>query len=159
LSPGPPVRYFNWFRSKDLATVVELEVPGRMEVVDDLEATVVQIGARGGLDPDTAHFLGVAMREALTNAIRHGNGCAPDRPVQVRIALDDGCLTLTVRDWGPGFEAAALPDPDAPENRCLGCGRGIFFMRRFADEVVFHHPEGGGQAVELRKRLPASRPS
>jgi serine/threonine-protein kinase RsbW len=139
-----------------VATVVELEVPGRMEVVDDLEAVVVQLGTRAGLDPDASYFLGVALREALTNAIRHGNGLAPGCPVQFRIALEDGCLSLTVRDWGPGFEPSALPDPHAPENRCLGCGRGILFMRRFADEVVFHRPEGGGQAVELRKRLPAA---
>ena len=127
--------------------------------MDDLEAVAVRLGTRGGLDPDASHFLGVALREALMNAIRHGNGSAPGRPVQVRIALDDGCLSLTVRDWGPGFEAEALPDPVAPENCCLGCGRGIFFMRRFADEVVFHHPDGGGLAVELRKRLPAERPA
>jgi serine/threonine-protein kinase RsbW len=137
-----------------VATVVELEVPGRLEVVDDLEAVVVQLAARGGLDPDASHFLGVALREALMNALRHGNGLAPGRPVEVRIALGDGCLSLTVRDWGPGFEAEALPDPSAPENRRLGGGRGIFFMRRFADEVVFRRVEGGGQAVELRKRLP-----
>ena len=102
----------------------------------DLEAVVVQLGTRGGLDPDSSYFLGVALREALTNAIRHGNGLAPSCPVQFRIALEDGCLSLTVRDWGPGFEASALPDPDAPENLHLGCGRGILFMRRFADEVV-----------------------
>ncbi len=137
--------------------MVELEVPGRLEVVDDLEAAAVELGAQGGLDADACHFLGVALREALTNAIRHGNGLAPGT-LQVRFALDDGCLSLTVRDFGPGFDADALPDPDAPENRCLGCGRGIFFMRRFADEVVFYHPDGGGLAVQLRKRLPA-RPS
>lgn len=141
-----------------MATVVELDVPGHIEVVDDLEAVVVQLGIRGGLDPDAAHFLGVALREALMNAIRHGNGSTDGPRIQVRIALDDGCLSLTVRDWGPGFDAEAIPDPDAPENRCRGCGRGVFFMRRFVDEVVFHRPEGGGQAVELRKRLPVGWP-
>lgn len=134
--------------------MVEIEVPGRMEVVDGLEATVVRLGTGAGLDPDSAMFLGVALREALTNAIRHGNGCAPEPAIQVCIALGIDTLSLTVRDWGPGFEVDALPDPAAPENRCRGGGRGIFFMRQFADEVLFHHPEGGGQAVELRKRLP-----
>jgi len=125
-----------------------------MEVVDDLEATVVRVGSRIGLDPDSAYFFGVALREALTNAIRHGNARAPGSPVQIRLVVERRCLSVAVRDWGPGFEIASLPDPAASENRCRGCGRGIFFMRRFADEVVFHHPEGGGQAVELRKRLP-----
>ncbi len=134
--------------------MVEIEVPGRMEVVDDLEATLVRLGKRTGLDSDSAHFLGVALREALTNAIRHGNGCAPERPVQVCIVLEGGCLSVTVRDWGPGFDADSLPDPAAPENRCRGCGRGIFLMRQFADEVVFQRPAGGGQSVELRKRVP-----
>ena len=138
--------------------MVELDVPGQIEVVDDIEAVVVQLGIRGGLDPDAAHFLGVALREALTNAIRHGSGSTAGPRIEVRIALDDGWLSLTVRDWGPGFVAEAIPDPEAPENRWRGCGRGIFFMRCFADEVVFQRPEGWGQAVELRKRLPAARP-
>jgi serine/threonine-protein kinase RsbW len=137
-----------------MATVVEVEVPGQIEVIDDLEDSVVRLGQRNGLDPDASYFLGVALREALLNAILHGRALAHGRPVQVRIAIGEGWLSVTVRDFGPGFEPETVPDPVAPENCFRGCGRGIFFMRRFADEVVFHRPQDGGQSVELRKQLP-----
>lgn len=141
-----------------MATAIEIEVPGRMQVVDDLEAILVWVANRAGLDPDAAHFLGVALREALINAIRHGKSLdaessAAEPPVQVCILDEGGCLSVSVRDWGRGFDPDMLPDPAAPENQKRGSGRGIFFMRQFADEVVFRQPDGGGQVVELRKRL------
>ncbi len=121
--------------------------------IEQLEALAVRIGAAGGLDPDSASFLGVAVREAIMNALRHGTG--PEGPrVTVRIEVAGGRdLVLTVRDHGPGFDPSRLPDPLAPENLCRGCGRGVFYMRQFTDEVVFRFPRRGGTVARLRKRL------
>ena len=75
-----------------MTTVVELEVPGRMDVIDDLEDSVVRLGQTNGLDPDASYFLGVALREALLNAILHGRALDHGRPVQVpvQIGASDG---------------------------------------------------------------------
>ena len=123
--------------------------------IEAVEALAVRIGQSRGLDSEGAHFLGVALREAVVNALHHGAG--PDGPrVTVRIEVARGQdLVLTVQDRGPGFDPSRLPDPLSPENVCRGCGRGIFYMRRFTDEVSFVFPRRGGTVARLRKRLPA----
>jgi serine/threonine-protein kinase RsbW len=131
---------------------------GRLEVnngphcestLERLEAFAVGLARLGGLDPDGAHFLGVALREAVINALRHGRGAAW---VALRLARR-GVLVMTVRDRGPGFDPSRLPDPLAPENLVKGCGRGIFYMRRFTDRVSFFFPRQGGAVVRLEKRV------
>lgn len=122
--------------------------------IEAVEALAVRVGETRGLDSDGAHFLGVALREAVVNALRHGTG--PDGPrVSVRIEVArEHELVLTVQDRGPGFDPSRLPDPLSPDNLCKGCGRGVFYMRRFTDEVSFVFPRRGGTVTRLRKRLP-----
>ena len=62
-------------------------LPNRLLYLPLDSATVVRLGTRAGLDPDSAYFFGVALREALTNAIRHGNGWDAARPVQVSVSV------------------------------------------------------------------------
>ena len=134
---------------------IEIEIPSRLADIESLEAMTVGLGLASGLDPDAAHFFGIALREAVTNAVRHGS--APDPELPLRLAFDlgrDRCFDVSVRDWGPGFEPGTLTNPLAPENLSSGNGRGIFFMRRFADEVGFSFPPDGGCMVSLRKRIP-----
>ena len=133
---------------------VEVDVASRLEVIDALEEAAVDFAVAAGLDREPAQLFGLAVREALTNAIRHGNGLDPERPVRVSFGRDDaGGLLVHVRDWGPGFVPSEVPDPRLPQQIGLGCGRGLFFMRRFADEVRFEFPSEGGCVVSLRKRL------
>jgi serine/threonine-protein kinase RsbW len=141
-----------------LAGPISREGEGRLEVSDGphcestlqrIEALAVRLARLGGLDPDGAHFLGVALREAIVNALRHGRGAAW---VALRLARK-GVLVMTVRDRGPGFDPSRLPDPLAPENLVKGCGRGIFYMRRFTDRVSFSFPRQGGAVVRLEKRV------
>jgi len=133
---------------------LEVEVASRLEVIDSLEEAAVDFGLAAGLDRESAQLFGLALREALTNAMRHGSGLDPGQSVRVSFARDDtGSLVLHVRDWGPGFVPAAVPDPRLPQQVELGCGRGLFFMRRFADDVRFDFPPEGGCLVSLRKRL------
>jgi serine/threonine-protein kinase RsbW len=122
--------------------------------IEALEALAVRIGSAGGLHADAACFLGVALREAVMNALHHGAGGGGPR-VTVGFAVTSAREVLfTVRDHGPGFDPAAVPDPLAPENLPSGHGRGILFMRRFADEVSFRFPRRGGTVARLRKALP-----
>jgi len=125
--------------------------------VDWLEETVVRIARAGGLVADEADFLGVAVREAVLNALRHGRG--PDGRCHIVVRLRNAfgrLLAVTVRDRGPGFNPAGVADPCLPENVPKGSGRGIFYMRRFADRVSFAFPRSGGVVVRIGKRLPGS---
>ena len=92
----------------------------------------------------------LALREALVNAIVHGNQEDPQKRIHVRCRLTtDGEVSMTVQDEGPGFEHDAVADPTAPENRLRAQGRGISLMRALMDEVEF---EKGGSVVHMRKR-------
>ena len=115
----------------------------------------MRIAGGAGLDEDGAYYLGVAVREALMNAISHGRNHR--RRVAVSFRMVEGpALVITVRDRGPAFDPKTLQDPLLPENLEKGSGRGLFYMRRFVDEVRFAFPTRGGTVARLLKRLPST---
>jgi serine/threonine-protein kinase RsbW len=130
--------------------------PDGEAAIDDVEELAVRMGRAGGLAPDEAVFVGVALREAIVNALRHGR--SPDGgPTRIGLHLTPGCLSITVRDRGPGFDPETVPDPCAPENLCRASGRGIHYMRCFTDRVSFAFPRAGGSVVRLSKMTQRSR--
>ena len=91
-----------------------------------------------------------ALREALANAMLHGNQQDADKRVDVACrCTPDGEVSITVQDEGLGFECGMVPDPTAPNNRLRTSGRGIYLMRMLMDEVRF---ERGGALVFMRKK-------
>lgn len=99
---------------------------------------------------DGGEDIEIAVREAITNAIVHGNHEDPDKPVYVTSRCDaDGDVSITIRDQGQGFDNRAVPDPTTPENRLSPHGRGIYLMHALMDEVCF---EEGGTVVTMLKK-------
>jgi serine/threonine-protein kinase RsbW len=95
----------------------------------------------------------VAIQEALANAVIHGCGNNPSQMVHCQVDCTDSAIAITVRDPGPGFDVASLPDPTSMENLAEEHGRGIFLLRSLMDEVRF---EDGGRLLQMRKlRRPA----
>ena len=126
--------------------------------IDGIEEEAVRIARAGGLPDDNARFLGVALREAIVNALRHGRHADGHCEVDVRVRkLFGRVLSMMVRDRGPGFDPTNVADPCLPENAARNCGRGIYFMRQFADRVKFDFPPEGGVVVRLAKRLPGRK--
>ncbi|MEP6769851.1 MAG: ATP-binding protein [Acidobacteriota bacterium] len=105
------------------------------------------------LPDETRHWILMALREALANAIKHGNG--QDRAKRVHLEMDVTAriLRIHIRDEGEGFDPEKVEDPLAPENRFKTSGRGIFYMKTFMDEVRFQRAEGGGMELFLTKNL------
>ena len=93
----------------------------------------------------------LALREALSNAMLHGNRGDASKLVHVRCRCEcGGGLSVVVRDQGQGFDANKVPDPLAFENLGAEHGRGIHLMKLAMDEVSF---ERGGTEVHMRKKL------
>ena len=94
----------------------------------------------------------VALTEAVTNAILHGNKGNPEKKVDIICDSNGNYLTFTVKDEGDGYDPSNLPDPTAPENIEKPSGRGVFLMRNLADKVEFFD---NGKSVSLNFKVVA----
>ena len=104
-------------------------------------------------DEDSAHWIGMSVRETVTNAIQHGNKLDLSKKVDICFEVMPDQLSITVKDQGSGFKADEIPNPLAPENLLKPSGRGIFYIRTFMDEVEFRSPSQGGTEVYMVKRI------
>lgn len=130
-----------------------LTIGSRFENIELVQMAVDEALGERGVAEDVRHWVGLALREAVANAIKHGNGQDPSKRVDVAVELGESALSLSVADEGRGFDPDGVRDPLAPENRFRADGRGIFYMRKFMDEVSYSFSPGGGTVVTLRKRL------
>ncbi len=141
----------------DTGHTVHLEFPSLFEMIDLVQALTDQLGRTLGFDEDAQHWVGVAVRESVINAIKHGNRFDAAKRVELEFTmvpmLSPTELHIRVRDHGDGFDPEALPDPLAPENLLKASGRGIFFMRNFMDDVRIERAPGGGMEVRMLKRF------
>ena len=129
-----------------------LDVASRFEMLDVVQTVLVQCCAIVGFDEEAVHYMSVAVRESVVNAIKHGNKHDESKRVHVQFTIHDRALEVQVGDQGQGFDPAAIADPLAPENLLRAYGRGIFFMRQFMDEVTHSFPPKGGTVVRMLKR-------
>jgi len=132
---------------------IQLDLASRLEVLQEVQAKLSLMLAARGIDPDEVDNIGVAVRESVVNAIKHGNSLDGAKQVHVQMAIESDQLEVVVRDEGRGFDPDSLPDPFAPENLLKPEGRGMLMMRSFMDDVDFSFPHSGGTVVRLRKRL------
>jgi serine/threonine-protein kinase RsbW len=131
----------------------ELILPGRIESVAKAAEAAAEIVSRAGLGEEMAFGVDMAVREAVTNAVLHGNRQDETKPVEIGFTVSPTAFEITVRDRGMGFDPESVPDPTDQENVLKTSGRGIFFMRTFMDEVTWsRHPEGGTVVRLIKKR-------
>jgi serine/threonine-protein kinase RsbW len=136
---------------------VRLQIHSNFEMVDFVQVVSDRIGQLAGLDEDTVHWIGVAVRESVINAIKHGNREDYRKIVTVEFTAtpiaEPNELVVRVVDQGEGFEPDLVADPLAHENILKSSGRGIFFMRSFMDDVVLQRGAHGGMEVRMVKKL------
>jgi serine/threonine-protein kinase RsbW len=135
------------------ARTVRLEIASRLELLETVQSVLTHLAELMGFDEDATHYMSVALRESVVNAIKHGSRNNPQARVALEFVLAPPALRITVTDHGPGFDLAKLADPLAEENLLKADGRGIFFMRSFMDELRYDFPPGGGTQVSMLKRL------
>lgn len=127
-------------------------IPSTVEALNTVEEKVMTVVGNLPCAPEDLAGVALSLREALANAVLHGNRNDPGKRVLVACFCDctsDKGLLLVVRDEGPGFDPQAVPDPRGAEEIHSWHGRGIYLMRHFMDEVG--HVEGGRE-IQLRKR-------
>ncbi len=136
---------------------VRLQIHSNFDMVDLVQLVSDRVGQLAGMDEDTVHWIGVAVRESVINAIKHGNREDAVKLVTVEFNVTPVTapreLVVRVLDEGDGFEPQEVADPLAPENILKSSGRGIFFMRSFMDDLVLQRGPSGGMEVRMVKRL------
>jgi serine/threonine-protein kinase RsbW len=130
----------------------ELSLPSRIETVAAAAAAVAEFVGRSGVSDDAAFGIDMAVREAVTNAVLHGNRQDENKTVALVLKSSPDAVEISVHDQGPGFNPEDVPDPTATENLLKTSGRGIFFMRTFMDEVDWLIRPEGGTTVRMLKR-------
>jgi serine/threonine-protein kinase RsbW len=141
------------------AHLVRLRLPSSFDLLDLVQVASDRLAGLAGLDEDATHWVSVAVRESVINAIKHGNREDRSKHVTVEFRLTPiqqppgGELVVEVLDEGAGFDPSDVGNPLDPENMLKSSGRGIFFMRNFMDDVAIERRPEGGMCVRLSKRV------
>jgi serine/threonine-protein kinase RsbW len=125
-------------------------LPSQIALISPFVDQLMQLIVKCRNQEDSGLEIETAMREALANAVVHGNQEDPHKFVHVACrCTTDGEVSITVQDEGQGFDGNAVQDPTAPENLLVKHGRGVYLMKTLMDEVRF---EQGGALVYMRKK-------
>jgi serine/threonine-protein kinase RsbW len=132
---------------------VRLEFCSVFDMLDFVQVVGDYMARSAGLDEDSLHWVSVAIRESVINAIKHGNRYDASKHVFVEFATDPGReISVRIRDQGEGFDPEEVADPLSPENMLKSSGRGIFLMRAFMDHLSLQRAPEGGMEVHMVKR-------
>ncbi len=130
-----------------------LVLPSHIEAVADGAAAATDFIQSCGVGEDAAFGVDVAVREAITNAMVHGNKEDEAKTIELTLNCLGRELEIEVKDQGEGFDPTSIPDPTEPANILKTSGRGIFLMRSFMDEVTWSMRPEGGTTVRMTKKF------
>lgn len=131
----------------------QITISSKIESIDEAVTRAVTYAKGLGFSEDAIFGIDMAVREAVANAVKHGNGLDESKSVDVTLSDTPEGLEITVRDYGEGFKVEEVPDPTNPENLLKENGRGILFMQNFVTTVEWHNHPDGGMLVRMVKEL------
>ena len=137
--------------TRDQSGTITLTIGSRLELLSFVHGLIEDIAGQVEVDEETANALTIAVIEAGTNAIQHGNVFAADKSVTFVFDVGPGEIAVRVDDNGRGFDASRVPNPTDPSNLLDVHGRGLYLMRELMDEVTFENRPDHGTTVRLRK--------
>ena len=129
----------------------EIILPTRLESVEEAAIQAGNFAKEVGFSDEDIYAIDMAVREAMANAVKHGNLLDESKQVEMTLNNAPRGLEISIRDFGVGFDVEAIPDPTNPENLLKATGRGILFMRNFMEEVEWERHPQGGMVVKMCK--------
>lgn len=140
------------FDSSNLLVKLDVRLPGDVEAISPFVRSVMCIVKEMGCAAGREFEIEQALREALNNAIEHGIEHDKSREIQCCVACDhERGMLVVVRDPGPGFDPASIPNPCVGRNIYSEGGRGIYLINQLMDEVQF---EKSGTEIHMRMKPP-----
>jgi serine/threonine-protein kinase RsbW len=139
--------------------IVDESLESTLDSVDQAEVRVTQAAESMGFPEEETFRFGYAVREAMVNAVVHGNRYSANKQVRLLVLRQGPALEVRIADEGDGFRADQQSDPLAEENLLNQSGRGLTLIRAFTDEFQVGPTEPRGTLARLVKRLPPAGPS
>jgi len=128
-----------------------LEIESTPNNLITVEEFVNYFSVELGLDREKINGLLLAVTEATTNAIIHGNKNNKLKMVRIYVFVDEQTVTIKIKDEGKGFDPSIVPDPTDPENLLKDSGRGLYLMRVYMDGLSYNQtPEGTETILTLK---------
>ncbi len=132
-----------------------VELVNQREQIDRVVQQVLAAAARHEYPEASKFALRLAIEEAVSNAFRHGHRGLPEStPIDFEYSVNEVEVHLRVRDRGPGFDPAEVPDPTLEGNIEVPSGRGLLLMRAYMASIDYLPP---GNEVRMRYRKPAAK--
>jgi serine/threonine-protein kinase RsbW len=128
---------------------VETVFDSTLESVDAAESLALDIAQRSGFLEEDLHKIGMAVREAMVNAVVHGNRYNLKKKVHFSLSSSSEQMSVRIADEGEGFEESELPDPLSEENLLRQSGRGLLLIKAFVDEFEMRKAPPLGTEVRL----------
>ena len=132
---------------------IEITISSRFENIELVQVIAEHLCETAGLDDDGSHWIGMAVREGVANAIKHGNKMDIQKRVHATFDLEGRNLRISISDEGSGFDPAKVDDPLNPQNLMKTSGRGIFYMKTFMDVIKYSFDPKGGTSLVMTKNL------
>lgn len=132
---------------------IEISISSFLDNLDLIQILTDRLTDFMQFDKDSAHWVGMSVRESVTNAIQHGNKLDADKKVGICFKMLPDRIAISVKDQGSGFDVDDIPNPLDAENLLKPSGRGIFYIRTFMDEVEFRSRTEGGTEVLMMKKI------
>jgi serine/threonine-protein kinase RsbW len=135
----------------DNTALYTLQLPSRIDSITLLENFIDELSEKYGFSDEIYANVLTCLSEAVINGIIHGNREDPKKKVYINLeVIEDKRLIFTVSDEGEGFDFNNLPDPTAPENLENLTGRGVFIIKKLADQCIFNSK---GNELELHFKI------
>jgi serine/threonine-protein kinase RsbW len=135
----------------DNTSLYTLQLASKIDSITLLENFIDELGAKYDFSDEVYANVLTCLSEALINAILHGNAQNPEKKVYINLeVIENKRLVFTVTDEGNGFDFNNIPDPTAPENLENLSGRGIYIIKKLADQCIFNSK---GNELELHFKI------
>lgn len=115
----------------------KLTLKSTYEEIEKVDTLLSDLQSELNFNDEFYARLMLAVSEAATNGILHGNKLDESKTVEIQAFRDNGNLIIETKDEGKGFDPEDVPDPLAEENLLKTSGRGVFLMHEYADEVNY----------------------
>jgi serine/threonine-protein kinase RsbW len=135
----------------DNTSLYTLQLPSRIDSITLMENFIDELSVKYGFSDEIYANVLTCLSEAVINGIVHGNRQDPEKKVYINLeVIEDKRLIFTISDEGEGFDFNNLPDPTAPENIENLTGRGVFIIKKLADQCIFNSK---GNELELHFKI------